>query len=107
MGIDWSQFNEGDEVAVTLVGTWHTDSEGQSSLSLPDGFRVWPSTTLAAAVDAYRIEPDYEPGDMVRDKFGHTWRINVDKRWCRVRDDDQSWQMALPVGAVRVKVVDA
>ena len=48
-GVDFSQFDEGDEVAVTIVGT--IDAAGD--LELPDNYFLIGS--LAYAVDAYRV----------------------------------------------------
>ena len=47
--VDFSQFSQGDEVAVTIVGTIDADGD----LALPDNYFLIGS--LAYAVDAYRI----------------------------------------------------
>jgi len=106
MGINWDQFQEGDEVAVTLVGTWRGDRP-EPALATPTGFLLQVGRSLAAAVDAYRIEPDYKPGDMVRDWYGGLWRKVTDGRWMRLDVDAQYSVTVTPPGAVRVKVVDA
>lgn len=114
MTLDWDQFSEGDEVAVTLIGTWENDRYYGPAVCLPRGGRLTEQGVLVGAVDAYRIEPDYKPGDMVRDRGGRVWvKLNGKAWWCITDHDGTPHSPARPViemtptGATRVKVVDA
>lgn len=85
MTIDWDKFSAGDEVAVTFVGKIEKYGDSSSLLRFDNGWGIsgcGADTQLGAAVDAYRIEPDYKPGDMVRlrndtiwQRLGEGWRM--------------------------------
>lgn len=112
MTIDWDQFNDGDEIAVKLVGTWRKGGSW-SGLELLGGTFLLPDLRLGSAVDAYRIEPDYKSGDMVRTPSGAIWQCYQTRDWRLIADEYGRPPRLLPSihdvpsPSTRVKVVDA